>query len=60
MEELIDMVDQVMFTTTQKGYNPREVDLFIEQLKYECQKLADEYQRMKLELWLQSCGQEYF
>lgn len=60
MEKLIDMVDQAMFTTTQKGYNPREVDRFVEQLKDACRALAEEYRCMQTELQQLRPGSETF
>lgn len=38
MERLTDFIDQAAFTMNRKGYNPREVDRFLEQMKDLCRE----------------------
>lgn len=50
MERIIDLVYQAMFTTTKNGYNPREVDSFLEQLKDECRNWNEKYNQLEQEV----------
>ena len=47
MESLLDFVYQAMFTVTKKGYSPKEVDAFIEELKEKCRKCEEKYQELE-------------
>lgn len=47
MESLLDFVYQAMFTVTKKGYSPKEVDAFIEELKEECRMWDEKYQKLE-------------
>lgn len=50
MESLLDFVYQAMFTVTKKGYSPKEVDAFIEELKEECRMWDEKYQKLEEQL----------
>lgn len=50
MEALLDFLYQAMFTITSKGYSPKEVDMFIEELKDECRAWNEKYLELQREL----------
>ena len=47
---LNDLIHQQMFRTTKRGYNPRQVDAFMEQLKDQCRELEENYRSLVEEL----------
>lgn len=50
METILDFLYQAMFTTTSKGYSPKEVDRFMEELKDECRAWNEKYLALQREL----------
>lgn len=58
MEPVIDHVYQAMFTTTKNGYNPREVDRFLEQLKDELRLWNERYRLLEQEVQTLRAQQE--
>ena len=50
METIMDLIHQAMFTTVKQGYDPREVDRFMEQLKDECRILEEKYRNLEQEV----------
>lgn len=52
-DALLDFIYQANFTITKKGYSPKEVDLFIEELKDECRMWNAKYREVAAQLKLQ-------
>lgn len=50
MEPLLDFLYQAMFSISPKGYSPKEVDMFIEELKDECRTWNQKYMDLQKEL----------
>ena len=50
MDALLDFLYQAMFTIAPKGYSPKEVDMFIEELKDQCCVWSRKYTELQNEL----------